>query len=308
MNDSTRAGFGQGLLELGEQNQNVVVLTADLCGSTKTNLFRDRFPNRFFELGVAEANMVSVATGLANVGKIPFATTFGVFMPGRSLDQIRVGVAYANMNVKLAATHCGLHTGMDGASHQATEDIAIMRSMPNVTVIAPCDFAEARKATIAAANIEGPVYLRLGRNKIPIITDNNCPFEIGRAEVFKDGKDVAIIACGVHVHLAMVAAEELEKENISARIINCHTIKPIDKDTIIKAARETGKIVTAEDHQVQGGLGSAVAEVLAENCPTKMRMIGIRNRFGGSGTPEDLYKEYGLTSEDIIKAVRDVVK
>lgn len=304
--NSTRAGLGEALLELSN-NEDVVVLTADLCASTKTGAFREKCPTRFFNVGVAEANMISVAAGLADVGKIPFATTFGVFAPGRSLDQIRVGIAYANLNVKIASTHCGIHTGADGASHQATEDIAIMRSLPNMTVIVPCDFVEAKKATLAAAKHIGPVYLRLGRNKIPIITDLGSPFEIGKAEVFRKGNDCTIIACGLHVHLALVAAEELAKMNIEVRVINCHTIKPIDKDLIIRAAKETGAIVTAEDHQVHGGLGSAVAEVLAENHPVPMHFVGIRDRFGGSGKPEELFKEYSISSDDIVKAVKEVV-
>ena len=306
--NSTRSGLGKGLLELGEKNNDVVVLTADLCESTQTNLFKEKFPNRFFECGVAEANMISIAAGLASVGKIPFATTFGVFAPGRNLDQIRVSVCYSDFNVKIASTHCGLNTGEDGASHQATEDIALMRSMPNMKVVVPCDFVEAKKATIAAGTIKGPFYLRYGRNKIPIITNDDTPFKIGKAEVFKKGKDVTIIACGLHVYEALVAAKQLEKDKIDAQVINCHTIKPIDKDTIIKAAKQTGAIVTAEDHQIIGGLGSAIAEVVVDKYPIPIKMVGIKDRFGTSGNPDELMVEYGLTSSDIVNAVYEVLK
>jgi transketolase len=304
---STREGLGEALLELAESIPEVTVLTADLCESTRTNLFKDKYPERFIEAGISEANMIGMAAGLAAMGKIPFATTFGVFSPGRCLDQIRVSICYSNHNVKLVSTHCGIHTGQDGATHQATEDIAIMRSMPNMTVIVPCDFYEAKKAVWQAAQRNGPHYIRLGRNKLPITTTPESHFEIGKAEVLKQGSDATIIACGLHVHEALVASQELEAQDIHAAVINCHTIKPLDQETIVSVAKTTGAIVTAEDHQRNGGLGSAVAELLAQYHPVPIEFIAIDNQFGQSGTPEELLREYHLTSQDIKTAVHHVI-
>lgn len=305
---ATRKGYGDGVLELGARNKNVVVLSADLSPSLQILPFRDKFPERYFELGVAEADMAGVAAGLSFCGKIPFISTFAVFATGRCFDQLRVSVAYANANVKIAGSHAGLHTGEDGASHQALEDVALMRVLPNMTVVVPCDYHEAKKATIEAAAINGPVYLRFFRNNFPVITKAESDFKIGKAEVFREGKDATVVASGLMVYNALVAAEDLKKQNIDVRVINLHTVKPIDKDMIIKAAKETGHIVTAEDHQVYGGMGSAVAEVLAESYPVPMKFVGIRDKFGESGKPDDLMRKYGLTAEEVEKAVLDVVK
>ncbi|MBW2970533.1 transketolase family protein [Candidatus Woesearchaeota archaeon] len=305
---ATRAGYGDGVLELGAKNKDVVVLSADLSPSLKILPFREKFPKRYFELGVAESDMAGVAAGLAFSGKIPFMSTFAVFATGRCFDQLRVSVAYANANVKIAGSHAGVHTGEDGASHQALEDVALMRVLPNFTVVVPCDYNEAKKATIQSAAVNGPVYLRLFRNKFPVITKSESDFKIGKASVFREGKDATIVASGLMVYHSLLAAESLKKQKIDVRVINLHTIKPIDKDAILKAAKETGRIVTAEDHQIGGGMGSAVAELLAENYPVPMRFVGVRDRFGQSGKPDDLLKEYGLTAGDIEKAVVKVIK
>lgn len=304
----TRFGYGDGLVELGKENPNVVALCADLTDSTRTGEFRKAFPDRFIEVGIAEQNMMSMAAGLALVGKIPFLSTYAVFCPGRNWDQMRVSVAYNNANVKFSGAHAGVSVGQDGATHQALEDIALTRCLPNVTVLAPCDYLETKKATIAAGRIEGPVYLRFAREATPVFTADDTPFEIGKANIFRAGSDVTIIACGPLVYEAMLAAEELSKENISAQVIDNHTIKPMDEETIIKAAKATGAIVTAEDHQVMGGMGSAVVEVLAKNFPVPVEMIGAQNRFGESGSPDELMKIFGLTMEDIVKAVKKVLK
>jgi len=304
----TRDGYGEGLVELGKRNPNVVVLCADLTGSTRSKMFKDEFPERFIEVGIAEQNMMGVAAGLALVGKIPFVSTYSVFCPGRNWDQLRISVAYNQANVKLTGAHAGVSVGPDGATHQGLEDIAITRCLPNMTVLAPCDAIETRKATIAVGEMDGPVYLRFAREATPVFTTEKTPFQIGRAEIFRPGKDVTIIACGPIVYEALVAAEELAEEKIDVRVINNHTIKPLDEKTIIQAAQETGAVVTGEDHQVMGGLGSAVAEVLAKNCPVPIEMVGVQDRFGESGAPEELMKEFGLTAEDIKKAVKKVLK
>jgi len=304
----TRDGFGEALVKLGEINENIVVLGADLTHSVRAMWFQQRFPERFFQVGIAEANMTGIAGGLARMGKIPFMATFGVFATGRNWDQIRMSIAYSKMNVKICASHTGVFSvGVDGASHQSTEDIALMRVLPNMTVIAPCDKLETYKATFAAAEIDGPVYLRFGRESIPIITTEETPFKVGRAETFKEGDDVSIITCGPMVYEALVASKKLKKEGIDARVINNHTVKPIDKKAIVKAARETGAIVTAEEHQVFGGMGSAVAEALSNDNPVPIKMIGIYDMFGGSGNLKDLQKALGLTSDDIVKAVHGVL-
>jgi len=304
----TRDGYGRGLVELGEKNPNIVVLTGDLMESTRVHWFAEKFPRRFFDIGVAEQNMTGIAAGLAYEGKIPFISSYAVFSPGRSWDQVRVTVAYGNLNVKIAGAHAGISVGPDGATHQGCEDIAIMRVLPNFVVLAPCDFWETKKATLWAAKHKGPVYFRFLREKTPVITTEKTPFEVGKALVFREGTDVTVIACGQMVYEALVAAENLQKEGISVRVINNHTIKPIDKKTIIQAAKETGAIVTAEEHQINGGLGSAVAEVLVENYPVPMERVGLLDTFGESGKPEELLVKYHMKAGDIEKAVRKVIK
>ncbi|HDQ92522.1 MAG TPA: transketolase family protein, partial [Synergistetes bacterium] len=269
--------------------------------------FRDAFPDRFIQTGIAEQDMMCLAAGLSLAGKIPFVSTYGVFCTGRAWDQLRTTVAYAKLNVKVGSGHGGVSVGADGATHQALEDISITRTIPNVTVIVPADYNETVKATILSASIQGPVVIRFGREKVPVVTTKETPFEVGRAEVFRDGKDVSLIACGQMVYESLVAAGILAKKGISARVINCHTVKPLDRETIFAAARETGAIVTAEEHQVMGGFGSAIAEAVSQNCPVPMRMIGIQDTFGQSGDPEELMKAYELTGQDIAKAALDVI-
>lgn len=304
----SRDGFGSGIVKLGEKNKNVVVLCASVGDSTRAYKFRDKFPGRYIEAGIAEANMIGMACGLALAGKIPYATSFATFLPGRCYDHIRQSVCYSNLNVKLVATHAGLTVGGDGATHQMMEDIAIMRATPNIKVIVPCDAIEAEKATLAVASDNGPCYIRLGREEVPIITDEKTEFKIGKANVMKKGKDVVIIACGIMVWFALKAADALEKKGINATVINNHTIKPMDRKTIIDAAKETKAIVTAEEHQIYGGLGSAVAEVLAEEYPVPMEIIGMKDRFGESGKAEELLVKYGLTPGEIIRAVERVLE
>jgi transketolase len=303
----TRDGFGKGVVELGKQNKNVVVLSADLTDSTRANWFKKEFPGRFFGMGVAEQDMMSTAAGFALMGKIPFACTFGVFASGRAWDQIRVSIAYMNLNVKIIGSHGGISVGPDGATHQALEEIALMRIIPNMTVIVPADALEAKKATIEAGNTKGPVYIRLGRAPVPVVTKQDAPFRIGRADTLREGSDAAIIACGQMVYEALAAADLLEKEGISAMVINMHTPKPLDKDAIIKAAKKTGVVVTAEEHTVLGGLGSAVSEVVSQNCPVPMKIVGIQDRFGISGEPDELFRHFGLTPANIVKAVKEAI-
>lgn len=304
---ATRDGFGAGLLEAGKRDERVVATSGDLNDSTHVNEFRDAFPERFVQAGIAEQNMVAMAAGLSMTGKVVFATSFGAFLPPRCLDQIRVSIALNNANVKIAATHCGLTTGEDGANAQMLEDIAIMRSLPNFSVVVPCDAVEARKATLAAAAMKGPFYLRLGREKTIIFTREKDTFRIGRANVLRDGSDVAIIACGVEVAFALQAAEKLKKK-IDCKVINLHTIKPIDEKAIEKAARECGCIVTAEEHQVHGGMGSAVAEVVAKKHPAPIEFIGVNNHFGESGKASQLLEKFCLTQKFIEKAVLRAVE
>jgi len=305
---ATRTGYGEGLLELGEKNSDVVVISLDLTESTALHKFKEKFPSRFISLGIAEQNGITAAAGLSLCGKIPFVSTFAVFASGRVYDQIRVSVCYSNTNVKIGATHSGITVGPDGATHQATEDIALMQVLPRMTVLVPCDALETKKATIAAGEIFGPVYIRSGREPVPVITAPETPFVIGKANVLKEGKDVAIIACGIMVYESLVAAETLEKKGIKARVINMHTIKPIDKDIIIKAAKECGAIVTVEEHQVIGGLGSRVAEIVVENSPAVMKIIGIQDKFGESGQAQELLKYYHLKDTDIVDAVETLLK
>ncbi|MFH2020066.1 MAG: transketolase family protein [archaeon] len=302
-----RDGFGNAIVKLGEKNPKIVVLAAGVGDSTQAFKFKEKFPDRYIEVGIAEQNMVGIAAGLALGGKIPFATSFATFLPGRCFDQIRQSVCYANLNVKLVATHAGLTVGADGATHQMMEDITLMRSLPNMAVIVPCDAVEAEKAVIAAAEMTGPVFIRLGRDKQPVIAQDK-GFEIGKSILMKEGNDVTVIATGIMVYYALMAAEELKKEGISARVINLHTIKPIDKDAIIKAAKETKGIVTVEEHQIYGGLGSAVAEVLSQEYPAKLKIIGMPDKFGESGKPDELLKKYGLTEKEIFEAAKKILK
>ena len=304
----SRDGFGHGLVEAGKKNKNVVSLCCDLTDSTRASWFKKEFPKRFIEVGVAEQNMMGIAAGLSFTGKIPFISSYAVFNPGRNWDQLRVSVCYSNANVKIEGAHAGISVGPDGATHQALEDIAITRCLPNLTVIVPSDAIEAQKATVAACLIKGPVYLRYGREKVPVITTKKTPFKIGKAYVYREGKDVAVVACGILVYEALIAAEKLQSEGISVMVINNPTIKPIDKETLIKAAKKTKAVVTAEEHQIHGGLGSAVSEVLSQNCPVPMRIVGVKDRFGESGKPEELLKKFGCTSEAIIKSIKEVLK
>ncbi len=304
----SRDGFGEGLVIAGEENENVVGLSADLTESTRMEDFRVKFPERFFEVGVAEQNLVTVASGLAAVGKIPFTSSYATFSPGRNWEQIRTTICYNDQPVKIVGSHAGISVGPDGATHQALEDVAIMRALPNMVVIVPADAIEAKKATIEMAKNTKPTYLRLSRDKVPVITTENSPFEIGVANVLTEGSDVAIIACGQMVHKALLAAKELESHKISVRVINCHTIKPLDKKTILKAAEECGAIVTIEEHQVNGGLGSAVAEVVSQSYPVPMKIIGIEDHYGESGETQELLEKFGLTKEAIIKAVTSVIR
>jgi len=301
---ATRDGYGTGLVKLGEKNKNVVVLDADLAESTKSVKFAEKFPERFFEMGVSEADMIGTAAGLACCGKIAYASTFAIFATGRVFDQIYTSVVYPNLNVKIVGSHGGIATGEDGVSHQAITDIALMRSIPNMKVVVPADAVEAEKATIALADIEGPVYMRTGRAKVPSIFDESYEFEFGKGVVLKEGKDVAIIASGSIVTEAIKAAEMLEKDGVNVCVVNMHTIKPIDRELIIKLAKETKGIVTAEDHNIIGGLGSAVADVLTESCPAKIERIGIKDQFAESGPANELYEKYGLTAEEIVKAAK----
>ena len=305
---ATRDGFGEGLLELGRTHPEVVVLSGDLGDSTRAIWFQKEFPKRFFEMGIAEQDMIGTACGLALSGKIPFACSFGVFVTGRAWEQIRTSVCNMNLNVKIGGSHCGISVGADGTTNEAMEDISIMRAQVHMTVLVPCDAIEAKKATLAAASIPGPVYLRLGRNPAPIVTRPEDPFVVGKANVIRQGKDVSLFACGLMVSEAMAASEILAKEGIRARIVNMHTVKPVDRDAVVSACRETGAIVTAEEHTVLGGFGSAVAEVVVEECPVPMARIGIQDRIGESGEPDELFREFHLTASDIAQAARDVIR
>ena len=303
---STRDGFGEALLELGEENKNVVVLSADLTESVRAHWFRDKFPERFVSHGVAEQDMIGAAAGLALSGKIAFACTFGAFASGRAWDQVRVSVAYMNLNVNIAGTHGGISVGGDGATHQALEEIALMRLLPNMTVVVPADAEEAYWATKQAAELPGPVYLRLGRSAIPIIKGKP-DFKIGKAGLLRDGKDITIIACGSMVEKALKAADKLKEKNISARVINLHTPKPIDREAIAKAAEETKAILTVEEHTIYGGMGSAVAEAVVGLSPVPMELMGVKDEFGVSGEPDELFEHYGLTAEAIAKKAETLI-
>ncbi len=307
-----RKGFGEGLLAAGEADERVVGLCADLTESTQMHLFKQKFPNRFVEIGVAEQNLVTVASGMAAMGKIPFVTSYAMFSPGRNWEQIRTTICYNNRPVKIAGSHAGVSVGPDGGTHQAIEDIAIMRVLPRMTVISPCDAIEAKKATIAAAKTDAPTYIRLAREKTPIITTEDTPFEIGKAQVFfmsAAGKaQVGIIATGALVHKALLVARELEKEKIGVTVLNLATIKPLDEKAIVRLAREAGRIVTVEEHQIRGGTGSAVAECLAKNFPVPIEFVGVDDKFGQSGTPDELLEFYGMGASHIKAAVARVLK
>lgn len=300
----TRDGYGEALLILAESDKNVVVLDADVAKSTRADWFSNKYPERFIDMGIAEQDMLGTAAGLSIAGKVPFVSTYGVFLSGRAWDQIRTTICYSNLNVKLGGAHGGISVGPDGATHQALEEVAIMRVLPNMTVIVPCDAIETKKATLAAANMYGPCYLRFGRESVPIVTEENTPFEIGKGYSLRDGKDATIIANGPMIYEALRASEELQKEGIEVGVINLHTVKPIDENIIIKAAYDTGAIVTAEEHQIMGGMGSAVAEVIVKKYPVPIEMVGIHDSFGESGTPDELMQIYELTYLDIIKATR----
>lgn len=298
---ATRQSYGEALLELGKENENIVVLDADLAGATKTDIFAKEFPNRFFDMGIAEANMMATAAGFATCGKIPYASTFAVFAAGRAYDQIRNSICYPKLNVKICATHCGVTVGEDGATHQMLEDLALMRTLPNMTVLSVSDDTQTKWAVKEISKIEGPVYLRLARMGTPIIYDENTKFEIGKAVQIGDGTDATVFATGVTVAEALKAKETLEEKGINIRVVDMHTIKPIDEDIIIKSAQETKKLISIEDHNVIGGLGSAISEVLTEKCPTKLIRLGINDTFGKSGKAEELMKYFGITAENIVE-------
>ena len=302
---ATRESYGNALAALGKEHDNVVVLDADLAGATKTSTFKKEFPDRHFDCGIAEGNMMAVAAGLASMGLVPFASTFAMFAAGRAFEQVRNSIGYPHLNVKIGATHGGISVGEDGASHQCCEDFALMRSIPGMTVICPSDDVEARAAVNAAYEFEGPVYLRFGRSGVPVFHDEDSfKFEIGRGEVLQDGNDVAIIATGLMVCEAMKAGEELKADGINARVINMATIKPLDEELVLKAAKECGKIVTCEEHSIIGGLGEAVSSLLAEKLPTPVRRIGVNDEFGHSGPAADLLKDFGLSAENIVATVK----
>lgn len=306
----TRDGYGKGLVELGERNERVVALCADLAESTRTHWFKEKFPERYIEVGVAEQNLAVLASGLANYGKIPFIASYASFSPGRNNEQIRTNISLPNLPVKIIGAHAGVSVGPDGGTHQALEDVALMRVQPNMTVIVPCDMEEARKATVASVEkLNGPAYIRLAREKTPLVTTAESPFQIGRANVLWDSEKIeaSIFACGTLVSEALYAAKKLSEEGIEVAVINMHTIKPLDEETLLTYSRKSGAIVSVEEHQRAGGLGSAIAEVLAMKDPTPMEFIGVPDKYGQSGQPDELLVLYGLKSENIISAVKKVI-
>lgn len=306
--EPTRAGFGRGLLAAGKRDKRVVALCADLTESTKMDLFAKEFPERYVEIGVAEQNLVTVAAGMALAGKVPFVSSYAAFSPGRNWEQIRTTVCLNNTNVKIVGSHAGVSVGPDGATHQMLEDIALMRVLPNMCVIVPCDAVEAEKATQLAAALDRPVYIRLAREKTPVITTMATPFVIGKAQIFRPGSDLTVVACGPMVYQALVAAEQLAKVKINVEVINCPVVKPLDWVTIIASARRTGAVMTIEEAQINGGLGGAVAELLAEHYPVPMQRIGMADRFGESGAPDELLEHFGLTASHIAKQAHDLVQ
>lgn len=305
----TRDGFGKGLVEVGKMDPRVVILCADLAESTRVEWFKKEFPERYIEIGVAEQNLAGVASGLANYGKIPFITSYATFSPGRNNEQIRTNIALNNVPVKIVGSHAGVSVGPDGATHQALEDIGLMRMLPNMTVVVPCDMEEARKATLAIAKTNSPAYLRLGRSSASVITTTESPFELGRAEVLWKGEkpQVALIACGALLYNALVAAEKLSKENVSVLVLNNHTVKPMDSAGVVASAKECGAVVTIEEHQIAGGMGSAVAEVLAQHNPVPIEFIGVHDQFGQSGEPDELIEHYGMDVDSIIVAAKKAI-
>ena len=305
---ATRDSYGKALAELGAQHDNLVVLDADLAGATKTATFQKAFPDRHFDCGIAEANMVCMAAGLSTTGLVPFASTFAMFAAGRAFEQIRNSIGYPHLNVKIGATHGGISVGEDGASHQCCEDFGLMRTIPGMVVMSPADDVEARAMVKAAYEYEGPVYIRFGRAAVPVIHEEGMNFQIGKGEVLKDGSDVAIIANGLMVNEALVAAEELASAGINAMVINMATIKPLDEELVLAAAKKCGKIITCEEHSVIGGLGEAVCSVLSEKCPTLVRRIGVNDEFGHSGPAAALLKQFGLSAEHIVEVAKDLCK
>jgi len=303
---NTRDGYGDALLELGEKDPRIVVMDADLAKSTQTERFKLRFPERFVDCGVAEQNLMATAAGLAATGKIVFASTFAMFATGRAYDQVRNTIAYSDLEVKICASHGGITVGEDGSSHQALEDIALMRAIPGMKVVVPADYYEVREAVKAVAYLEGPAYVRLGRPKVPVIFDAGYRFRFGKALLLRPGRDVTILACGFMVHKALEAAEELAAEGIEAEVFDLHTVKPLDREGILESVSRTGRVVTCEEHTVMGGMGSAVAELLSQEMPTPMRMVGIKDRFGTSGSVEELVEHYGLSSRHIAEAAREL--
>lgn len=307
-----RQGFGEGLVEAGEKDSHIVALCADLTDSTKISLFKEKFPERFFEVGITEQNMSGVASGMAAMGKVPFMASYAIFSPGRNWEQIRTTISYNDVNVKIVGAHAGVSVGPDGGTHQAIEDIALMRVLPRMTVVVPCDAVEAKKATLAIAETLGVSYIRLGREKTPIVTDDTTPFVLGKAyTIFDSGvqnnaKKVGIIACGTLVYQAIVAAQKLQEEGFEVAVLNLHTIKPLDAEAVLSFAKRFEKIVTAEEHQVAGGMGSVVAEFLVQNYPVPMRFIGIQDKYGQSGTQDELFKHYKLTADDIVKVAKEL--
>ncbi len=306
---ATRESYGNALAELGAEYENLVVLDADLAAATKTGIFKKAFPDRHIDCGIAECNMMGIAAGLATTGKIPFASSFAMFAAGRAFEQVRNSIGYPKLNVKIGATHAGISVGEDGATHQCNEDIALMRTIPGMVVINPADDVEAKAAVRAAIEHEGPVYLRFGRLAVPVINDTpDYKFELGKGVVLREGKDVTIIATGLPVSECLAAADKLAADGIDAKVINIHTIKPLDEDLVVKAAKETGKVVTVEEHSVIGGLGSAVCDVLSEKCPTQVMKIGINDTFGESGPAVELVKKYGLDADSIYEKVKAFAK
>ncbi len=304
----TREGFGHGLVDLGERDPNVVVLVGDLSESTMVHFFEKKFPERFFQIGIAEQNMMCIAAGMAAAGKIPYLATYGAFAAFRSADQVRISVCYSNLPVKIGGAHGGISVGPDGATHQVMEEFAYMRALPNMTLIVPADYWEARKATVAAHDIAGPAYIRFGREDVPLVTKEDTPFTIGKGLVMRDGGDVTIVACGIMVAEALDAAEVLAGRGIDARVVNLATLKPIDTEMLVRCARETGAIVTAEEHQIHGGLAGAVAETVVRTWPVPMEFVATQDRFGQSGKPRELMEAFGLTSTEIIGAAQRVVQ
>lgn len=304
----TRFGYGEGLIIAGRENPNVVALCADLTDSTRTSVFKKEFPDRFVEMGITEQNMASLASGMAAVGKVPFISSYAMFSPGRNWEQIRTTICYNNQNVKIAGAHSGVSVGPDGATHQMLEDIALMRALPNMIVVVPADYEQTKKATKAIAAYQGPSYMRFAREKTEQLTTLKTPFEIGKAQILKEGEDVAIIGAGPLLYECLLAAGLLQERGVHAMVINCHTIKPLDKTTILNAARKCKRVVTVEEAQITGGLGGAIAELLAEEQPTKLKRIGVLDRFGESGEPEELVKKFGLSSETIFKEAYKLVR